>query len=98
MSARQVASVAGSIICLGLPLGNITRLMTRNMYYVVNHRITWGKKLKLPNSTAHEIEFWSENLKLLPKVRIIELNKISAQFFVDASAFGFLMFYYCLTG
>ena len=47
--ARKLASLIGKIISMSLALGPVARLMTRNLYAVLNCRLAWCHKLTLSN-------------------------------------------------
>ena len=52
--ARQLASVIGKIMSMSLALGPVTRLMTRNLYFVLNQTLlgvkTWSSLQRLCKS------------------------------------------------
>ena len=56
--ARELASVIGKIISMSLALGPVTRLMTRNLYAVLNCRLAWCHRLTLSGEAHQEIDFW----------------------------------------
>lgn len=62
VSARQLASVVGKIISLGLAVGPISRLMTRSLYAVLESRVAWCGLLSLSDEARKELEFWSTNI------------------------------------
>ena len=62
VSARQIASVAGTIISMSLALGSISRLMTRSLYAVLNNRISWYQMFSLTKEALKEIDFWAERI------------------------------------
>ena len=47
VSARQLASLIGTIISMSIALCPVTRLMTRSLYAVLNDRVSWCQKLTL---------------------------------------------------
>ena len=56
--ARELASLIGKIISMSLALGPITRLMTRNLYAVLNCRLAWCHRLTLSGEATQELDFW----------------------------------------
>ena len=62
VSARQLASIVGKIISMGLAVGPVSRLMTRSLYALLESRIAWCGLLALPEEARKELEFWSTNL------------------------------------
>ena len=61
-TARKLASLAGSIISMGLALGPVVRMWTRAIYRGINSANSWNQKVDLSTEAAHEIKFWSECL------------------------------------
>ena len=61
-TARKLASLAGSIISMGLALGPVVRMWTRAIYIVINSANSLNQKVDLSAEAAHEIKFWSECL------------------------------------
>ena len=59
---RKLASLAGTIISMGLALGPVVRMWTRAIYRVINLANSWNQKVNLSEEAAYEIEFWSECL------------------------------------
>ena len=60
--ARQLASIAGTIVSMGIALGSVSRLMTHAMYALIESRDTWWEKLLVTPEVLSEIEFWRTNL------------------------------------
>ena len=54
--ARFLASLIGKI--MSMSLGPVTRLMTRNLYGVLNSRAAWCQKLALSTEALSEVKFW----------------------------------------
>ena len=46
-------------------MGNITALVTRNMYAFITSAVAWDKHRFIPASVIEEIRFWSENTESL---------------------------------
>lgn len=59
---RKLASVCGKIISLGNCVGNVTRLMTRNTFLVINSTADWNSLVSLTPECLHELNFWKNNL------------------------------------
>lgn len=59
---KRVATVAGKIISLSNCIGNVTRLMSRNLYSLINSASTWFDFVKLSKEVVIELAFWRENL------------------------------------
>ena len=60
--ARQLASVIGKIMSMSLALGPVTRLMTRNLYFVLNQKIAWCQNLSLTLEASQELRFWIKEI------------------------------------
>ena len=60
--ARQLASMVGKIMSMSLALGPVTRMMTRNLYLVLNQRIAWCQNLVLTPEASQELTFWMEEI------------------------------------
>ena len=59
---ERVATVAGKIMSLSNCIGNVTRLMSRNLYSLINSASTWFDFVKLSKEVVIELVFWRENL------------------------------------
>ena len=60
---RKLASVCGKIFsALGNCIGNITRLMTRDTFAVVNSVTNWNSLASLAPDCINELNFWKDNL------------------------------------
>ena len=59
---KRVATVAGKIMSLSNCIGNVTRLMSRNLYSLINSASTWFDFVKLSKEVVIELVFWRENL------------------------------------
>lgn len=64
-TVRQIASIVGQIVSMSLGLGPIARLMTRSLYTIINHRITWHDKVLWTKEAGEEIKFWEDNIESL---------------------------------
>jgi len=64
VSARSLAKVTGRIISLSPPvIGNISRLMIRNIYRMIESRQSWDSKLCLSDQDViSELIFWNKNV------------------------------------
>ena len=61
VSARQVARLTGNLASMGLALGPVARLWTRELYRVVQQSLSWDKKFQLSDDAKTEIMFWVDN-------------------------------------
>ena len=58
LHARQMASIVGRIISMGLAIGPVCRFMTRSLYAVLESRQTWREELTLSPEAQDELKFW----------------------------------------
>ena len=61
-TARKLASLARTIISMGLALEPVARMWTRAIYRVINSANSWSQKVDLSVEAAYEIKFWYECL------------------------------------
>ena len=59
---KRIAKVAGKIISLTNCVGNVTRLMSRNLYSLINSTSTWFDHVFLSDAVVMELKFWQENV------------------------------------
>ena len=84
---RKLASVCGKIISLGNCVGNVCRLMTRNLFAVINSAPTWNACVHLSSEALSELNFWKSNVASLNGIPIWPLvRKPSKIVYSDASA------------
>ena len=84
---RKLASVCGKIISLGNCVGNVSRLMTRNLFAVINSAPTWNACVHLSSEALSELNFWKSNVASLNGIPIWPLvRKPSKIVYSDASA------------
>ena len=65
VKVRDVASVVGQIISLMPCVGSVSRIMTRYLYDVVDHKISWNTEVTLSKEACEELSFWSCNVDSL---------------------------------
>ena len=59
---KRIAKVTGKIISLTNCVGNVTRLMSRNLYSLINSTSTWFDHVFLSDEVVMELKFWQENV------------------------------------
>ena len=86
-TARQLAQITGKIISLSPVFGNVTRLMTRYCYMVIETREGWDKLLLLNYSeeVKRELTFWQENVCKSNFRRLAPYSPSSVVIYSDAS-------------
>ena len=62
MSAKQLASIVGKIISMGLAIGPVSRFMTCSLYAALESRQTWCDLLRLSPEARAEHRFWLASL------------------------------------
>ena len=66
MQVWALASLVGNIISMSLAIGQVARLMTRNLYVVVlSSRQDWCDNLELSTDAKAELQFWARKLPKL---------------------------------
>ena len=58
---RKLASVCGKIISLGSCVDNLSRLMSRNLFAVINSPPLWNSYVVLLSEALAELNFWKDN-------------------------------------
>ena len=84
---RKLASVCGKIFsALGNGIGNITRLMTRDTFAVVNSVTNWNSLASLTPDCINELNFWKDNLATINGVPLWPVKRKPTQIvYLDAS-------------
>jgi hypothetical protein len=63
VSARSLAKATGRIVSLSTVIGNIFRLMTRNLHRMIESRQSWNSKFCLSDQDViSELNFWKQNV------------------------------------
>ena len=65
VKVRYLASVVGQIISLTPCVGNVTRIMTRSLYAVVDQGVSWSSTVELTREARDELQFWNQNVDSL---------------------------------
>ncbi|KAL5506358.1 hypothetical protein EMCRGX_G007980 [Ephydatia muelleri] len=58
--ARDIASLIGRIVSMGLALGPVARFMTQALYALLETRLAWCDMLPITQEACEEITFWTE--------------------------------------
>ena len=58
--ARDIASLIGRIVSMGLALGPVARFMTQALYALLETRLAWCDMLSITQEACEEITFWTE--------------------------------------
>ena len=83
---RKLASVCGKIISLVTCVGNVARLMTRNIFAVINSAMNWNSMVSLTPGCVDELNFWKVNLVYINGVPLWPIKrKPSRIVYSDAS-------------
>lgn len=65
VNVRTLAAVVGQIISLTPCVGDVTRIMTRSLYAVVNTKMSWNSTVELSKEAYAELMFWNQNVDCL---------------------------------
>lgn len=87
-TARTLARFAGNVVSLWLPLGNMVKLMTKNIYYLIESRKSWEFSLNLTQAARTEVIFWLDNIKLVPTKKLLTHRLPETIILSDASSTG----------
>ena len=65
LSARQLARCTGKLVSMQPVYGNLVRLMTRQLYLLIESRCSWDEPFKINHGhkCLGELEFWFSNLR-----------------------------------
>ena len=65
VNARSLAAVVGQIVSLTPCVGDVTRIMTRSLYGVVNTKVSRNSTVELSKEAYAELMFWNQNVDSL---------------------------------
>ena len=86
VNAKDLASLIGLIISLAACVGNVTRIMTRSLYEVLDSKVSWYSRVKLTDLAMQEILFWKHNAQSLNgRPAWVTETKLSKIVYSDAS-------------
>ena len=64
---RELACVCGKTSSLTNCLGNVSRLMIRNLFAIINSALSWNSHVHLSSDSLTELAFWNvANLNGVP--------------------------------
>lgn len=89
LRVRDVASVSGFVISLGMALGPITKLLTRQMYSFIHIRESWDDILPANEGVLQELRFWASHIEAFNGYPINRPLSSIATLICDASESGF---------
>ena len=88
-TAKILARIAGKIIAMGLALGPLSRLFTRNIYKAIDCSPSWYSKLIIPEKVKAELHFWLRNLVYNNHYSIKPYHRTTKVVYSDASDTGY---------
>ena len=88
VTARELASVVGSIISMGVVFGNVVRIMTRHCQISIAAAETWDTQQPLDDYCSLELQFWDLNLKKFNQKNCFQQPINSKIVYSDASSFA----------
>ena len=87
--ARHAASIVGRIISMGLGIGPIARLRTRNLYALLGTRCSWYDRLVINEEAKDELGFWLSNLDQINGMSMWKTASAVRIVYSDASSTGY---------
>ncbi len=87
-SARNLAKFAGLVMSFWLPLGNLVKLMTKNLYSLIESRLNWDSPIPITTAAKIEIKFWRDHIRQVPTKCLISYQLPEKIIFSDASSSG----------
>ena len=87
--ATAVASIIGKVLSMGLALGPVTRLMTRNIYAMLNARSSWRQELFITQEVQEELAFLLEHIEKFNGLNIWPEPSAVRVVYSDASSTGY---------
>ena len=86
-TARSIAKLVGKIISMMPVIGNVARLMTRNLYELIQNRISWDNVFKIQEGhyAFDEIFFWKDTVVNLNRRYLLQSTLPETVMFSDAS-------------
>ena len=89
VSAWQLASVISKIMSMSLALSTVTRLMTCNMYAVMNLSTSWYQQISLSQEALQEVKFWTAEIDKFNGQSIWPKPSAVRVVYSDASSTGY---------
>ena len=89
-TARMLARLCGKLISMKFVTGDIVPLKTRNLYFVVETRLSWDSRINLKtfSGALKELFFWKDNLNLYISKDLLTYNVPKLIVVSDASETG----------
>lgn len=86
---RYLAKVCGKLISLTPAIGNVSQIMTRCIFSVINQRENWDQyvNIRLYPDCMNELLFWKQNVSILKSVDLLQKSS-EFHVFTDASDTG----------
>lgn len=89
VSARDLASIVGSIISFKFALGPICQMFTRNLSILIAKTAYWDQSIQLSKLESDELDFWFDNVLRVPNRVISPWFRIPDRMvFTDASDYA----------
>ena len=87
--ATALASIIGKIVSMGLAFSQVTRLMTRSPYGMLNAKNSWCQTLLLTAEATEELSFWLEHIEKFNRQNIWSKPSAVQVAYTDISGTGF---------
>jgi len=89
LTPRKLAKITGKIISFMPSLGNICRIMTRNLLMIIATSNNWDDYITLTDPALVELDFWFYNCQFLPSRKFILPDRVPEKIiYTDASGFA----------
>ena len=62
---QALASITGHLFSMSMMIGQITRLMTRHLYALINSRSSWDSQVEIYDEVEGELQFWYSHIPIL---------------------------------
>lgn len=89
VTAKQLASVAGTLSSMNLAVGPMVRMLTRSMYAQIATANSWYSPLVLNHDTKTELRFWCTNYDFQNGYSFKPKPVVAKLIFTDASSAGY---------
>ena len=89
LPVRELASIVGKIISMGLAIGPVSRFLTRSIYSLLETRDTWYDLLEISADAHRELEFWKACLAEYSSQPIWQVPSAVRVVYSDASESGY---------
>ena len=87
--ATALVSIIGKLLSMALALGPVARLMTHNLYIMLNARSSWHQELLITQEAPEELIFWLQHIDKFNDLNIWPKPSAIRIVYPDASSTGY---------